>query len=91
MAKRYYKKGMMSASEYYAGDDERRRQERQDGSMLSEDHSAIANMPQMVVMREYPRTGPYLPEMLDDTIRGIDGQMDMDDGQRARHFKPKKV
>jgi len=36
-------------------------------------------------------TGPYMPEGLDDTIRGVDMQMDYDDEQRREHFYPKKV
>lgn len=61
--------------EYYAGREERRRQEYEDGAMIREDHSAIANLPQNVVMREYPRS-PYVDQPdLNDNIRGIDEQM----------------
>lgn len=77
--------------DYYAGMDTRRHQEMQDAGMIHEDHRAIANMPQEVMMKPYPRTGPYLPEGIDDTIRGVDHQMDYDDSQRSRHFYPKKV
>lgn len=85
MAKRHYKSG------HYEGMDARRRQEMEDAGMISEDHSAVANLPQGVIMRPYPMTGPYLPEVIDDTIRGIDMQMDGDDSQRRKNFKPKKV
>jgi hypothetical protein len=83
MAKRYHEgnyEGMMG----------RRKQEMEDGGMIREDKSAIANLPQEVMMKPYPKTGPYMPEMIDDTIRGVDKQMDEDDSQRARHFKPHK-
>lgn len=77
---------------YYEGPEERRRQEMQDGGMIREDHSAIANLPQNVMMKPYPMTGPYMPEGLDDTIRGVDHQMDvLDDRQRAKNNVPKKV
>lgn len=83
-AKRHY-------DEAYAGQDARRTQEMQDGGMIREDRSAIANMPQEVMMKPYPKTGPYMPENLDDTIHGIDKQMDMDDNKRRQHMHPKKV
>ncbi len=85
-----YHKGLTSA-ELYAGMEPRRRRELEDAGMIHEDHRAIANLPQEVMMKPYPMTGPYLPEDLDDTIAGVDGQMDYDDSQRARHFYPKKV
>jgi hypothetical protein len=80
-----------SANEHYAGLQERRAQEREDAGMISEDHNAIANLPQSVVMRPYPKNYGYLPEVLDDTIRGIDKQVDMDDSKRSKNFMPKKV
>lgn len=76
---------------YYAGMDARRRQEMEDAGMIHEDHRAIANLPQDVMIKPYPMTGPYIPEVLDDTIRGVDKQMDMDDNKRREHFVPKKV
>ena len=85
MAKRYYNEG------HYAGEESRRREEREEGGMLSEDKNAIANMPQEVMIKMYPKTGPYMPEDLDDTLRGIDKQMDHDDSKRREHFAPKKV
>jgi hypothetical protein len=83
-AKRHY-------DEHYAGRESRRHEEMRDGGMIHEDHSAIANMPQEVMMKPYPKTGPYMPENLDDTIRGVDKQMDMDDSKRRQHMHPKKV
>lgn len=83
MAKRYYEG-------YYEGEENRRKQEMMDSGMIHEDHSQVANLPQEVMMKQYPRTGPYMPEMIDDTIRGIDRQMDEDDSKRAANFKPHK-
>ncbi len=78
-------------AEGYAGMDSRRTQEMQDAGMIRENPSAIANLPQEVMIKAYPKTGPYLPEGLDDTLRGVDAQMDYDDSQRRAHFNPKKV
>lgn len=89
MAKRYHHK--MEHAEHYAGMEPRRRQEMEDAGMISEDHNAIANLPQEVMFKKYPKTGPYMPEMLDDTIRGVDKQMDGDDSKRRENFRPKKV
>jgi hypothetical protein len=75
----------------YAGESARRTQEMQDAGMIREDRMAIANLPQNVMMKPYPRTGPYMPEDLEDTIKGVDKQMDMDDSQRRKTFAPKKV
>jgi hypothetical protein len=77
--------------EKYAGMEPRRRQEMEDYGMISEDDRAIANLPQNVMIKPYPRTGPYNPEMLNDSPDGVDAQMDYDDSQRARHLYPKKV
>lgn len=87
MAKKRYHH---SSNEYYAGHDGRRMQEMHDAGMISEDHSAIANLPQEVKMEEYPKAYDYLPEMIDDSIRGIDEQMKADNEGRKKNFKPKK-
>ena len=83
MAKRYHEG-------YYEGPESRRKQEMQDGGMIHEDHAQIANMPQVVMMKPYPKTGPYMPEDIDDTIRGVDKQMDMDDSKRRKTMSPHK-
>lgn len=84
--KRYYE-----SRDLYAGEQSRRTMEMQDAGMIKEDPSAVANLPQGVIMRPYARNGNYLPEMLDDTIRGIDKQINLDDSQRSKNFMPKKV
>ena len=86
-----YRKFRALGNEIYAGMEPRRRQEMEDAGYLHEDHNAVANLPQGVVMKPYPKNGPYLPEGLEDSIRGIDWQMDYDDSQRKAHFLPKKV
>lgn len=75
----------------YAGENARRTQEMQDAGMIHEDRGSIANLPQNVMIKAYPKTGPYNPEVLDDTIGGVDKQMDYDDSKRAMNFYPKKV
>jgi hypothetical protein len=81
----------MVGPEYYAGVDPRRTQEMQDAGMIQEDPRAIANLPQEVKIKPYNMAGGYLPEDLDDTIAGVDRQMDYDGAKRAEHFYPKKV
>lgn len=78
-------------AEYYAGVDPRRRQEMMDGMMIREDHHAIANMPQEVVYRSYPKAGHTLAPYLDDTIQGVDSQMNRDDMMKMKNFDPKKL
>jgi len=74
----------------YSNELARRTQEMQDAGMIHEDRSAIANLPQEVMFKAYPKTGPYMPEGLDDTIKGVDGQMDRDDSKRRQHNMPHK-
>lgn len=77
--------------EYYSGEKARRMQEMRDAGMITEDRSAIANLPQNVMMKPYPKATGYMPEGLDDTIRGVDGQKDLDNDRRSANFHPKKV
>lgn len=84
-------RAMGDASGFYAGMEPRRRQEMEDAGMIHEDQSKIANLPQYVMIKEYPKVGPYLSEGLEDSIAGVDHQMDYDDGKRREHFYPKKV
>jgi hypothetical protein len=78
--KRYYQSSNNKRemySEAYAGYDPRRRQELEDSMMLHEDRSAVANLPQDVKYHPWPNTG-YARYDLDDTLRGVDHQMDED-------------
>lgn len=93
MAKKRHHDGrkmMIEHHDYYAGREGRMRQEKEDGDMLREDHNAMANMPQNIIMKYYPKSYGYLPEDLDDSIRGIDEQIRKDDSKRQEHFKPHK-
>lgn len=102
MAKRYHQsvKDRMAESRgeerhmmqgHYAGMEPRRRQEMEDAGMIHEDHSAVANLPQNVMMKPWPGKEGYLPEVEDDTIRGVNRQMAMDHGKMMQNFVPKKV
>ena len=52
----------------YAGSGMRRKEEMRDFSMISEDKSACANLPQDVKYHAWPKTGHYADYDLDDTI-----------------------
>lgn len=82
--KRFY------ANEEYAGRDNRRAMEARDFNMISEDRSAPANLPQQVVMKDWPKARHYSDYGLDDTIGGIDEQMDKDNRKMEKHLQPEK-
>lgn len=88
MAKRHYSSEMNG---HYEGHVDRRRQEMMDAGMIHEDHSAIANMPQEVMIKSYPKSGYGLEAGLDDSIRGVDKQIDLDGSLRSKNNVPKKV
>ena len=58
--------------------DDRKRREYEDSTMIREDRSAPSNLPQEVVHKMYPKIGYGMKMELDDTIRGVDDQMDDD-------------
>jgi hypothetical protein len=74
----------------YEGHNERRKQEMKDAGMISEDKSAIANMPQEVKYMPYGGDYKGFDSDIDDTISGIRKQMDMDESTAKRHNVPKK-
>lgn len=74
----------------YEGHAGRRHQEMEDAGMIREDKQAVANMPQEVMYKPWPRADHGLDSRLDDTISGIDRQMDMDMSDARRHMKPTK-
>ena len=82
---------MLEHGEYYAGEGARNMQEREDGGMLKEDKSAMAFMPQNIIMKYYPKGGSFLPDNLDDGITGVDSLTGMNDSKRNQHMKPKKT
>lgn len=56
-----------------------------DSGMIKEDHSCIANLPQEVMMKEYPKFMYGLDPYLNDTQSGIDSQIYDDMKQMKRH------
>lgn len=78
------------ASGYYEGPEERRAQERQDGSMLSNDYNAIANLPQEPKMMLYERLPYAKSSELDDRLSGIDHQMRDDESMSKDERYPDK-
>lgn len=82
MAERYHQGPHDSRSER-----SRRHKEMYGMGMIDEDHSAVANLPQGVKMGSYEQTGPWMPEIIDDTLKGVDKQMDRDDSQRRKYMK----
>lgn len=86
MAKRFYDESS------YSNEQAARTQAMQDAGMIKEDRSAVANMPQSIVYKDYPKNNNYLDADLDDSIAGIDNQMsNLDGGVLRRIKKPKKV
>lgn len=61
-----------------------------DGDMIHEDHSAFANLPQQVIMKEYKKPDYTDFDQIDDTIRGIDRQIDADVMGARRHKSKSK-
>lgn len=57
--------------------------------MISEDHRAPANLPQNVVMREYPSWRYLEGAYYDDTLRGLDDMNDENERKVHRSmFRP---
>ena len=75
--KRYYQSPKDRMDESRGMERERRRTEMEDSGMIREDRSSIANLPQDVKYTAYPKTDYFMYD-LDDTIRGIDVQIDDD-------------
>jgi len=72
----------MAKKRYYSGGDF--------GSMISPNSSAIANLPQEVMIKKYPETSGYLKENLNDGISGIDSQMGKDNSKKNKNLQPEK-
>lgn len=85
MAKRYHKAPSQGS---YAGFDARRTQEMQDGGMIREDMSAIANLPQEVMIKPYPASNDYAVYGLDDTIASVDHQRRADSKDKKKGAFP---
>ena len=74
----------------YAGEKNRRKSEMRDAGMLSDDKSAVANMPQDVKYKPWGDDFKGFDSYLDDTISGINKQQRMDEGEAKRNNVPKK-
>lgn len=57
--------------------------------MLHEDKSAPSNCPREVIMKEYPKVD-YLYQPIDDTMEGIDRQMNAGVGGVRKQLASKK-
>ena len=79
------------AKKYYDGRADRRMQEARDAGMISENPSAIANLPQEVMIKSWPQGGAYLPEPLNDSISGVNKQMNEDAISRKSGYNPEKL
>ncbi len=73
----------MAKKKYYNGNEGMRHE---DGGMLHEDRSAIANLPQDVKYHAWPEANDYRDYNLNDNIMGIDVQM-KDDSKRGKRDK----
>lgn len=73
----------------YSGMESRRKTEMRDAGMLHEDKSAIANMPQSVIMRPWGNDFKGFDSSIDDTISGINKQQREDESGAKRHNVPK--
>ena len=75
----------------YEGMEGRRTQEMQDAGMIREDRSEVANMPQEVMYKGWPKPSyGMMDERLDDSISGVNRQMDRDEDQGKRGMNPHK-
>ena len=61
-----------------------------DSGMIRADRSAVANLPQEVIMREYPKGNYGYGVSLDDTASGIDKQIKDDSKEMKRDAYPEK-
>lgn len=89
--KRFHDKyGMRMGDDYSSGLKNRERMEASDYSMISEDHSAIANLPQQPIYKEWPKVNYHGDFEMEDNIGGIDRQIDSDSAGMRKHRSTKK-
>ena len=81
---------MAMKKKYHDSMGERRMSEMREAGMISEDKSAVANMPQHVINKPWGGRYDELDHGQDDTIRGIDMQRNEDHAVAKRHNKPSK-
>lgn len=63
--------------------------EKRDGGMIS-GTVGMANLPQNVIMKYYPKDGSYMPENLNDGLSGVDMQMSSDKGGAKKNLSTTK-
>jgi hypothetical protein len=99
--KRYYQsksdrrsesRGMLErlGEEFYAGIHGRAADDRMAEGMIREDKNAMANLPQEVMIKQYPRVRYEMDENINDNLRGIDRQMEDDGKKQKRGAFPEK-
>ena len=92
MAKRYHNSKKADVGpDLYSGASARYALERKDAGMIHEDHSAIANLPQEVMIKDWPMKPGYLNADLDDGISGIDSQLRAEASGLSKGYKPRKI
>lgn len=92
MAKRYHNSKKVDVGpDLYSGASARYALERKDAGMIHEDHSAIANLPQDWMIKDWPMKPGYLNDGLDDGISGVDEQLRAEESGLRKGFKPRKI
>ena len=76
----------------YEGVDERRKQENEDSSLFGKSQTKyFANMPTEVIFKSVAEPFGGMTDGLDDTLRGVDKQIERDIRGMDKHLMPKKV
>lgn len=70
--------------------DPRRDEEQMGYNMIHEDHSRIANLPEHVIMREYPKSRGFMP-ILGEEDHALERQLGMDEREADGQIKPRKA
>ena len=78
------------AKRYYGKMDPARKLEREDFGMINSDYNAVANLPQQVVMKDWPAESNYNNYGVEDSIRGIDRQLNADGSKMKSQLQPEK-
>ena len=75
---------------FYDSMSSRNAQESKDGSMIREDFTAMANLPQEVMIKAYPTAPGAMYPHLNDTFTGVDSQNAHDASKMKREKNPSK-
>lgn len=81
-----YQKGHAMAKRYH---NSKKMMEKRVPATVKNDYSQFANLPTQVIMEDYPSCG-YMDQMLDDSIIGIDRQMEGDVNTARKQMSRKK-